>query len=422
MEHTFDLFSLTQSWRLSTYKYKTDLSFYADFINWVSLVPIKSNQTYYGVKCDTAFATVLNGKLTIGYNVDWFAKLDDAQKSYVLIHEINHLLSSHSLRGHNLNRDKTNIAQDVIINTIIDNFDCSDFQSKKPLVKSPTYKTVYDDDTLELLNVSGDTRIGIFFENTKFTEEIKRNDIPKMTFEELYMFIPEKEKNGSCDGEGSCDGDGNWDLHIESSNETKEMMSNLVGNIIDSMKARGLNTGSYETIINVFGKPKKDYIKFLKSKIESNLVKINKNKTWKKSHRLDLPLKGSLKNKGNQINVILDTSGSMTGNYNSVLKYLNSKFLDSMCVMVDTEVKKVTRFTKETLSKPVAIKGGGGTILQPAVNFLVENNRTKAPTLVLTDGYTDTLDFSCFNNEVLIITSDVIPEFLGQSVKAIKAE
>ena len=54
----------------------------------------------------------------------------------------------------------------------------------------------------------------------------------------------------------------------------------------------------------------------------------------------------------------------------------------------------------------IPIKGLGGTCLQPMIDYIVENHND-CNTVLLTDGYTDTLDFSKVSGKVLIISVGV---------------
>jgi predicted metal-dependent peptidase len=54
----------------------------------------------------------------------------------------------------------------------------------------------------------------------------------------------------------------------------------------------------------------------------------------------------------------------------------------------------------------IPIKGLGGTCLQPMIDYIA-NNFNECNSVLLTDGYTDTLDFSKIKGKVLIISVGV---------------
>ena len=58
------------------------------------------------------------------------------------------------------------------------------------------------------------------------------------------------------------------------------------------------------------------------------------------------------------------------------------------------------------------IKGMGGTVLQPAIDYIseIENRLSTFNNLVLTDGYTDTLNFTNIKGKSLILTTAAVPK------------
>jgi predicted metal-dependent peptidase len=56
----------------------------------------------------------------------------------------------------------------------------------------------------------------------------------------------------------------------------------------------------------------------------------------------------------------------------------------------------------------MTIKGLGGTSLNPAIEFIKNDKKlNKFNTLILTDGYTDTLNFDGIFGNVLIISNNI---------------
>ena len=129
----------------------------------------------------------------------------------------------------------------------------------------------------------------------------------------------------------------------------------------------------------------------------------NKQKTILKPNRRQIPgLKGHKKIK-TMINVILDTSGSMGSDFEKVLDYIYRNDIEINFVEGDTEVKWTKRIKSKKQVQSIKISGLGGTVLMPMVNYVVEHFN-KYNTLILTDGYTDTLDLSKLLGRVLIIS------------------
>jgi predicted metal-dependent peptidase len=146
-------------------------------------------------------------------------------------------------------------------------------------------------------------------------------------------------------------------------------------------------------------------------------------KTITKPNRKSIQgVKGKKKVK-NVINCILDTSGSMGGTFDKVLSYIYRNDIEVNLVEADTNVNHVQKVKNKKQLQRVPIKGLGGTFLQPAVNFVVDNFNSYN-TLILTDGYCDSLNLSSHKGNVLIISIGVeVPiEVSNGKIKQIKVE
>ncbi len=131
-----------------------------------------------------------------------------------------------------------------------------------------------------------------------------------------------------------------------------------------------------------------------------------KEKTIVKPNRKQISgLKGSRKVK-TKINCILDTSGSMGGTFERVLSYIYRNDIEVNLIEADTEVKWIQNIKSKKKLETLVIKGLGGTILQPAID-LVSEKFNEYNTVVLTDGYCDSLDLSKIRGRVLMISIGV---------------
>ena len=91
------------------------------------------------------------------------------------------------------------------------------------------------------------------------------------------------------------------------------------------------------------------------------------------------------------------------GTFEKVLSYVYQNDIEINFIQGDTEVKWVENFKKKKQLETMRIHGLGGTILQPSVNYVVDNYND-FNTVILTDGYTDSLDFSQVRGRVLVIS------------------
>jgi predicted metal-dependent peptidase len=186
----------------------------------------------------------------------------------------------------------------------------------------------------------------------------------------------------------------------------EEMREAIVKDIMNKLTARGFETSDTITTINKLRKKKKDYLREIKRSISNVIFGSIKEKTIVKPNRKRIEgLKGNRRIK-TKINCILDTSGSMGGTFEKVLSYIYRNDIEVNLIEADTEVKLVESVkNKKELSK-LEIKGLGGTELMPAINYIV-SNFNEYNTVILTDGYCDSLDVSKIKGRILIITIGV---------------
>lgn len=186
----------------------------------------------------------------------------------------------------------------------------------------------------------------------------------------------------------------------------EEMREGIIKDTIERLSARGFVAGNIEETLGKLRKKKKDHLRYIKRCISNQIFGTKKEKTISRPHRRGIMgMKGARKIK-NRINIILDVSGSMNGLIERVLDYVFKNDVEVTLIEADTQVN-FTKHLKSTkgLDK-VPIKGMGGTVLQPAVDY-VEENLNKYATLILTDGYCDSLDLSALNHHVLIVSAGV---------------
>ncbi len=185
----------------------------------------------------------------------------------------------------------------------------------------------------------------------------------------------------------------------------EEMRESMVRDAMDRLQARGLSGGNIETTLNKLRKQRKDYLKEIKRSVSNLIFGTKKEKTIKKPNRKGIEgVKGNRKVK-TKINVILDCSGSMggQGDFERVLSYVYQNDIEMNFIQADTQVNWVENFTSKKKLETMKIIGGGGTVLQPAVDY-VEKNFNEFNSIILTDGYCDSLDLSRIRGRVLLLS------------------
>jgi predicted metal-dependent peptidase len=188
----------------------------------------------------------------------------------------------------------------------------------------------------------------------------------------------------------------------------EEMREAMVRDVMDRLASRGLSAGNVETTLNKLRKQRKDYLKEPKRSVSNMIFGHIKQKTIVKPNRRQIAgLKGNRKIK-TKINVGLDTSGSMggSGTFERVLSYVYQNDIEINFMESDTQVNWVEKIKSKKQLASIPIKGLGGTCLQPMIDYIVEHHND-CNSVLLSDGYTDSLDFSKVKGRVLIISVGV---------------
>jgi predicted metal-dependent peptidase len=187
----------------------------------------------------------------------------------------------------------------------------------------------------------------------------------------------------------------------------QELKREIVEGVMSKLKNRGLTSGDVEAILNKLRKTKKDYLKEIKRAMSNHIFGSKKQKTIVRPNRRGIAgLKGNKKYK-NEINVILDTSGSMSGSFERVLSYIFQNDIQMNLIQIDTEVKKVVKIKEKRELEKMKILGLGGTTLTPGLDFIADkkNKIYMYNNIILTDGYTDALNFKNIKTKTLILST-----------------
>lgn len=235
--------------------------------------------------------------------------------------------------------------------------------------------------------------------------EIDKNkgEVTTSDIEDLFS------KNESNGGDNILDGEFDDHSQLEELTETEaNLLKSVMSNIYNGLRNRGKMTADFENFLGTIEGERDDDVLKLAQSI-SNLV----NSTYKTKTYQRLPvriIKDNFLFKGKKkyskkLVVIHDTSGSMGNSHKEVLSRITKlEGCEIFFIQADTEVKSYITIEDIELHE-FTIKGGGGTELQPAIDFYLDNEDIQdSNLLILTDGYTDTLDFSKVNNNVLIIS------------------
>jgi predicted metal-dependent peptidase len=96
----------------------------------------------------------------------------------------------------------------------------------------------------------------------------------------------------------------------------------------------------------------------------------------------------------------------MGNTFEKVLSYIYRNDIEVNMIQADTQVNWVEKFMDQKKIDRMKILGMGGTVLQPAVDYVVEHFN-QYNTCILTDGYCDNLQLDKIKGKVLIISIGV---------------
>lgn len=346
--------------------------------------------------------------MNLVYKKDFVDTLSQPNVNFIILHEVLHLISNHQQRAvyKSLNRKKANKAGDMIINlelyrNMVDDknvipptYTKEDIEEEKEkLIKLQSLGMEISKEDIDSL----DENIG------KFTGLLLPEDYNgKETLEAVYEYLYDDEEN---DGESDIPNlDNRNDLDEDLQNEIPpEQIDSIIEEIKERSFQRGTFSSNAEALLNKLRHPSKNYLSKIKSSIEV-LGNSKKYRTWQRFGRRGEMSRGKRKYKI-AFNVILDVSGSMSGLFEKTLSYIFKNGYECNLIQVDTEVKAVEKIKSKKQLQSLQIKGLGGTTLQPAIDLVAEKYN-KLTTIIMTDGYTDNLDFSKINKNTLILTTD----------------
>lgn len=415
---------------------KLGVPFYGHFNSYLNFIEVKDDDP----RIQTCAVNVTKKGMNFYYNNKFLNRLSQQEVNFVTIHENFHLLFNHQTRTimGNFNHEISNVVQDMIINHLILEEIPSYFVE---LPKDETGKNMallvpveYEGRLIfeelytwlmekkrereeqkkqggESCNKSGgesggesngDTngtpKYGPYGKNPKYNKNSNKPDEMSPTLDTYSLdSILEDIENG---GSGTY-----LDSHIPDE-VSKEEREGRVESVIQSAKNRGLTTGNMEGTLEKLRPKKRDYLREIKKSLANGSFGYKKLDTIRKPNRKGIQGIKGFRKVNTEINVILDVSGSMSGGLiEKTLSYIYKQDVVINLIQADTQVNKVERYTKTKNIQNMVISGYGGTVLMPAIEYVANDSRLNGfATVILTDGYCDTLDTSNLRKKCLIIS------------------
>lgn len=420
---------ITKSIMSWLFRNKLDLHFMAYFLSNVS---IRENK-----RIPTAGVYISYSGMVMDYNPKFIDILEAQELEFILIHEISHLLYRHharTVKGYHI-RKYANMAMDYVINHDIEKY------------YGYLGYSIPDRDGVKALRIPPEYTGDMIFEPVYewMMEDKRKQEEKKQDQQEQQDGQDQQEKQDGqdqqekqdgqdqqdCqDGADNLDGYGSpgesdeiknmrrmmsqkedyvFDVHFDD-DVSPEMAKEIIQKAIDQARGRGLVTSNFENFLEKIKKSKIDYTIKLKKEANDFISRTVRRSFRKLNKRGVEGVKGRLRS-GEGINCIWDTSGSMSGNHETVLGTIYRQDLLINLVQIDAqEIKAVDCIKSIKEFKKLVMKGGGGTELQPAIDFIASNKKyNKLNTLILTDGWTDSLDVTGLNNVLIVTVADECP-------------
>src|SRR6478736_3617649 len=335
-------------------------------------------------------------RLVFLYNEKFMAQQNDEQLKYLMLHEIHHPLYNHQKRRGWREKELSNIVADMIINHTLDTH-------YGKIAKRPTVQPEDVEAIVVGMKVGQETGCRL---PDKYKALVDKGEAD-LIFEPLYDWVlannPPKQK---------C-----FDEHPELSDAEKEILEKLVMEASEKAKQRGNVPGHLTKALELQLKQAPgDNLKAI-ARACAALRGYLKTPSYRRPNRRVDGIKG-YKKIGHALTVIHDWSGSMNGLHERVLSELFRDGYELQFVGGDVGVGRIFEVKNKAQLKSIPFNGGGGTCLMPMVNHVRETPKlNKNPLVVLTDGATDTLDFTGFRQKVLILTPEGFCPLSGDTSK-----
>lgn len=318
------------------------------------------------------------GRVNCYYNKDWCDQLSIEQLIAVIIHEIEHVIRMHPVRSigpTNEHHVINNIAQDWLINGT---------KNRKEIENLPDCGMFMPDP-----NDNNDLWDGIdldFFTISHTSEETAKWLISNSTIKKLDNGWALILNNGRLLHVELHDNHDIWSESDASNDEVRQTIKEIINS---TTKTAGSPPGHLEEFINKVQSSKIHYSHLLRNLIGRSIGQKRKTYSRLNRKRQEFGIKGTSSHGGNELTIMVDTSGSM---YTKVLEVvfgeieaISQKFKIKL-VEFDSEVQKVADYRKGDWKK-IAIKGRGGTCFNKVLTYIEENNLVADVNILLTDGW-----------------------------------
>ena len=321
-------------------------------------------------KCPTAYT---NGKDII-FGADFIEELNDAELRFLLLHEEYHKLYRHLTTWKWMfdeNPQLANMACDYVIN-------CK----------------LVDDNKDGFAAMTGKLTMGCF-------EPQYRGWDAAQVFSHLKKNPPPQGKGGQGQGQGQGFDEHGWEDAEDMTADEKNTLAREIDEAIrqGALMAGKTGTGGNRDFDDLL-QPQVDWREVLREFVQTTCTGSDYS-TWKKPNRryigANIYLPSGITESVGEMAILIDTSGSTFAP--GVLPAFMSE-AKAICDLVkpsrvhiiywDTSVCQAEVYERDELEGMISStqpKGGGGTQVQCAIDYMRDNNITPQASIVLTDGY-----------------------------------
>lgn len=335
--------------------------------------------TLHRIEETTAVPTAATDQRTIFVNPDFFAKLKPLERVFVLAHELLHTAFNHIVRADGYRKmgfgpdfkpfhnKKWNYAGDYNINSCLISMGLKDMPQGGLL-------------------------------NPQFDHN--------MIVDEIYELLEDPPDNDDGSGGDAGDGHGGFDQHLAPAADAPSQaeVAIAVAQAANAAKAQGNLPAGLARIVDEILNPKKNWAEELRDCLrvsmgrdEVSWHKVNRRKTAVNAIMpLEMPFfPGTTGHSMGGVVVTIDTSGSISGKeISQFLGELSGILTDCRpewikVLWVDSEVAGVDEPAEVADLETLTAKGGGGTHMPAAFDWIDQEQLTPDVCVILTDGYTD---------------------------------
>lgn len=393
-----------------------ELKFYYHYLTYIDFVERND------LPMPTMGVGVVGYKLTCVYDRKFVEKTSVTHLTSILLHECLHLVHNHIKRTVGYNPKLSNIAQDMILNHIITD------------IHKMGLPRFTQDEVDEIMQKNPDAKVKVGDHHCVMLDPNYKGEL---IFEPLYRWLKEEHEKHQQDKPNELsqptkdmlDSFANGmttDCHMELDESERELKEQLGQEILEKakMQMRGNLPNNVEKALELaLKKPHNNNLSIIRKMIAATKGSCKMN-SYRRLNKRVTGVKGKIK-RSLALNVIWDTSGSMGGEHETVLSEIFRDGYEINLIQIDTAVNKVEKITRKEVLKKMILESCGGTALSPGISYILDpkNKLSLYPTVILTDGYTDTLDFKGSMNQFLILTVGTdCPIKNAPNVKQIKIE